>query len=109
MTQPKPLRAPNGLKRRGCALFKQITGVYVLDPAESVLLEELCRTVDHIADMEARLVADGLTVTGGRGQIPRPHPLLAAQAEAQRTASRLVAELALPAIPEQRPAILGCA
>jgi hypothetical protein len=85
-TQPKPPRAPNGLKGRGRSLFKAITGVYVLDPAELVLLEELCRTVDHIADIETELARDGLTVTGSRGQIPRAHPLLAALTAAQATA-----------------------
>jgi phage terminase small subunit len=113
LTQPKPPRAPNGLKRRGSVLFKQITATYVVDGAETVLLHELCRTVDRIEAIEAKLARDGLTVTGNRGQIPRAHPLLVAQAEAQRTVSRLVAELALPAMPEQverpRPGVLGCA
>jgi phage terminase small subunit len=97
----KPPRAPSGLKRRGRAIFKQITAIYVLDPGESVLLHELCRTVDRIDAIEAQLAADGLSVTGGRGQIPRAHPLLCALTEAQRTVSRLVAELALPMPGEQ--------
>jgi phage terminase small subunit len=113
LTQPKPPRAPNGLKARGKALFKQIASVYVLDAGESVLLHELCRTLDRIDDIEAQLAADGLTVTGSRGQIPRAHPLLAALTAAQTTASRLVGELALPAMPEQverpRAGVLGIA
>jgi hypothetical protein len=85
----------------------------VLDAGESVLLHELCRTLDRIDDIEAQLAADGLTVAGSRGQIPRAHPLLAALTAAQATASDLVAELALPPTPDQverpRPGTLGCA
>ena len=69
---------------------------YVLDPGESVLLLELCRTVDAIDAIEAQLATDGLTVSGGRGQIPRAHPLLFPLAEHRKVVSRLVAELALP-------------
>lgn len=96
MKQPQPVRAPNGLKVRGRALFKQITGVYVLDAGEMVLLHELCRTVDTIDAIESRVTADGLTISGGRGQIPRAHPLLFPLAEHRKVVSRLVGELALP-------------
>lgn len=81
--------------------FREITGTYLLDSGEMVLLRELCRTVDRIDTMEAALTRDGLTVAGGRGQIPRAHPLLYPLTEAQKTASRLVAELALPMAGEQ--------
>ena len=99
MTEAKPPRAPKGLKARGKALFREITSIYVLDPGETILLRELCRTVDRIDAMETELTRDGLTVAGGRGQIPRAHPLLYALTEAQKTASRLVAE---------RPRVDGC-
>jgi hypothetical protein len=75
--------------------------IYVLDPGESVLFVELCRTVDLLAAIGAELARDGLTVTGSRGQLLRAHPLLSALTAAQATASRLVAELALPMPPEQ--------
>jgi hypothetical protein len=73
----------------------------VLDAGESVLLHELCRTVDAIDAIEMQLAADGLTVTGGRGQLPRAHPLLFHLIEHRQIASRLVAELALPMPGEQ--------
>jgi hypothetical protein len=73
----------------------------MLDPGESVLLQELCRTVDAIDSIEAQLAADGLTVTGDRGQVPRAHPLLFNLIEHRKIASRLVAELALPMPGEQ--------
>lgn len=99
----KPPRAPKGLNARGKALFRQVMAIYVLDPVELVLLTELCRTVDCIDAIEAQLAADGLLVTGNRGQLPRAHPLLSALTEAQRTVSRLVAELALPMPEPVRP------
>ncbi|MCV7309867.1 P27 family phage terminase small subunit [Mycobacterium paraffinicum] len=101
MTDSKPPRTPNGLKTRGKALFRKVVGVYVLDPAETVLLVEACKTLDRIDAMEAELTRDGLTVAGGRGQLPRPHPLLSELRETQKLASRLVAELALPLPGEQ--------
>lgn len=99
--ESKPPRAPNGLKARGKALFRQVMSIYVLDPAETVLLVEACKTLDRIDAMEAELSRDGLTVAGGRGQLPRPHPLLPELRETQKLASRLVAELALPLPGEQ--------
>lgn len=99
--ESKPPRAPNGLKARGKALFRQVMQTYVLDPAETVLLIEACKTLDRIDAMEAELARDGLIVAGGRGQLPRPHPLLSELRESQKLASRLVAELALPLPGEQ--------
>ncbi|OBH26765.1 hypothetical protein A5692_26495 [Mycobacterium sp. E342] len=75
--------------------------IYALDPAECVLLTEACKTLDRIDAIEAELARDGLTLTGSRGQLPRAHPLLYALTEAQKTVSRLVAELALPLPGEQ--------
>jgi len=82
-------------------VWRQIVAKYHLDPGELVLLTELCRTVDAIDAIEAQLAADGLTVTGGRGQIPRAHPLLFPLVEHRKMASRLVTELALPLPGEQ--------
>src|SRR5690348_11166354 len=101
MTQSKPPRAPNGLKVRGRALFREVMAIYALDPGETVLLRELCRTVDCIDAIEVQLARDGLIVMGSRGQLPKPHPLLPELREAQKLASRLVAELALPMPGEQ--------
>lgn len=80
----------------------------MLDPGETVLLRELCRTVDRIDRIDAELARDGLVVTGSRGQLPKLHPLLPELRESQKLASRLVAELALPPLRWGRDA-LGCA
>ena len=89
-------KPPTGLKTRGRGLWRTILETYRLDPAELVLLHELCRSVDKIQALDAEIGADGLLVSGSRGQIPRSHPLLLELRETQKTVSRLVAELALP-------------
>ena len=101
MTVLKPPRAPNGLKSRGNALWRTIMQNYALDEGEKQLLHELCRVVDRLDQLENQLAEDGLMVTGTRGQLPKAHPLLLEQREAQKTMSRLVAELALPMPGEQ--------
>jgi phage terminase small subunit len=98
MTTPKP---PPGLKPRGRGLFKEITTIYRLDPGEIQLLIQACRTVDRIDAIDRTLAEEGLIVRGNRGQLPRSHPLLQTMHEAQRTLSRLIAELALPMPGEQ--------
>ena len=74
--QPVPLRAPNGLKRRGKSTFKHLTGIYSFDPGELILLTQLCRSVDRLDAIETLLARDGMLVTGEHGQVPRAHPLL---------------------------------
>jgi hypothetical protein len=93
------IRAPKGFKARGKATFKRITSIYELSPSEVVLLTELCRTVDRIEAINEQVDRDGLTVSGGRGQMPRAHPLLVALTQAQRTVSDLLGELDLPMPP----------
>ena len=45
----KPVKAPpTGLKKSGLALWRNVLRDYVLDPAEEVVLTELCRTVDRL-------------------------------------------------------------
>ena len=76
--------------------MERILTTYQLDAGELVLLHELCRTVDRIDALDADIASQGLLVTGNRGQVPKANPLLSQLSEAQRTVSRLVAELALP-------------
>jgi hypothetical protein len=39
---------PANLRTRGKALFRAIVAGFRLDPAETALLHELCRTVDEV-------------------------------------------------------------
>lgn len=64
-------RAPNGLKRGGKALWKDLHQQFdfTADPHRSALIEHACRTADMIDRMQA--VVDGaedLRVQGSQGQ-----------------------------------------
>src|SRR3954463_16172406 len=67
--RPQP---PEGLHVAGRALWDAIHGdvpaSYELDARELDCLERACRCADRIADLEAEVQADGVTVTGSRGQ-----------------------------------------
>ncbi len=85
---------PRDLKSRGKALWRNIIGCYVLDPAEVVLLHQLCRAVDVLDRIAADLAEMGVTVSGSTGQ-PRPNPLLNEQREQVKLVDRLQQALAL--------------
>lgn len=86
---------PTGLGTTGRALWREVIDTYDLDPAEVVLLRELCATVDEIARMTADLAEMGVIVAGSRGQ-PVANPLLAHIATHRKLADQLVVALALP-------------
>ena len=90
--QPKP---PAGLQARGRALWRDVTDRYQLNPAEGLILHELCRTADILDALHSELVTAQLVVTGSTGQ-QRPNPLLAARNEAEKTLELLSRRLALP-------------
>lgn len=48
-----------------------------------LLLANLLRAVDRLADVRAVLASEGLTVSGSKGQ-SRPHPLLSTEADLRR-------------------------
>src|ERR1044072_9309200 len=83
MPDSRPQPAPKGLTARGRKLWRQVLSEYTLRPDELVLLENACRTVDLIADLEAAMIGEPLVTTGGMGQA-REHPLLSG-ARMQRT------------------------
>jgi len=87
--------APRDLKASGKALWRTIIQTYVLDPAEVVLLHQLCRAVDVLDRIAADLSEMGVTTMGSQGQ-PVANPLLAAQAEQVKLVDRLQQALALP-------------
>ena len=88
-------RPPAGLSGPGRALWTATLADYTLDPAERVVLAELCRVADRLDRLAGELAAAPLTVPGSTGQ-QVAHPLLA-EARAQGVlADRLVRVLALP-------------
>lgn len=78
------------------ALRKRLVSAYDFggDPAALTLLDELVLAADQLRQVQARLHADGLVVTGSTGQ-PRPHPLLGEQDRLRRTIIALTRSLRL--------------
>ena len=61
---------PEGLRLRAAVLDK-----YELAEHEAVLLDSACRLADHVALLDARVAADGVTTTTASGA-PKVHPAL---------------------------------
>lgn len=95
MPESRSIPAPKGLSVGGKRCWKQVTSAYDLRPDERILLENACRTVDRIAELDAAMVGQPLISKGSMGQ-EREHPLLS-EARQQRTLLRqLFAQLKLP-------------
>jgi hypothetical protein len=92
-TQPKPV--PKGLAARGRSLWREVTQNYSMNPAEAVILHELCRVVDVLDRLNTELAATDVLVGGSRGQL-RPNPLFATIVEFEKMADLLSRRLALP-------------
>jgi phage terminase small subunit len=88
-------RAPEGLDTAGAALWRAVTGVYELSPAEVETLRQCCRQVDLIARLDEALRDAPVVVTGSMGQM-KAHPQVGAVAEARRTLDCLQRSLNLP-------------
>jgi hypothetical protein len=100
--EPKRRKPPPvGLNASGKTLWRTIIGEYELDPAEFVLLHQLCRAVDVLDRLNVDLAGMGVTVSGSTGQ-PRVKPLLAEIREQVKLVDRLQMSLALPMAGEQQ-------
>jgi hypothetical protein len=79
----KNMRKPAGLRARGKALWKKITGEFDLENEQDrlELLFQACKTADQIAELD-EVAAAPLTVRGSMGQ-PVMSPFIA-EARVQR-------------------------
>src|SRR4051794_27952245 len=89
-------RPPTGLRTAGKRLWSAVAGLYVLNPAETSILAEACRTADELSRLERAVRAlPSLVAEGSTGQ-PRSHPLLEEVRRHRVLLERLTASLALP-------------
>jgi hypothetical protein len=86
---------PKDLNASGKSWWRNIIGEYALDPAEIVLLHQLCRAVDILDRLNADLADMGVTVSGSTGQ-PKPNGLLIEIRETVKLVDQLQMALALP-------------
>ncbi len=72
---------------------------YELRPDELIVLESACRTVDHVADLEAEMANQPLITKGSMGQ-ERENPLLSEARQQRAFLNRCFAQLDLPDLGE---------
>jgi hypothetical protein len=93
--------SPSGLKTSGKRLWAAVAESFVLNPSETALLEQACRTSDELDRLERAVRAlPSLVVEGSTGQ-PRSHPLLEEVRRHRVLLERLTASLALPDAEEE--------
>jgi hypothetical protein len=92
MTRP---RAPTGLDQAGRALWRSITVVYELSPAELVSLGRACVTVDTLTAIDGEIAEQGLSVRGSRGQVI-PNRMIKLRCEIERVLDVQLRSLNLP-------------
>lgn len=100
---PPDPRPPKGLTARSRRLWRESTAALVFEPAELVVLEQLCRTVDLIAAADASIVRDGLLLQGRFGL--RSNPATTIRDRNVLLLARLARELGITSLDEvARPA-----
>src|SRR5271166_4671252 len=100
MVDYKPPAAPPDLREPGREAWSKLTHAFEFHAGEIVVLEQLCRTVDLIAAMDAELAANGIMIKGSRGQLVMS-PLINQRAVQATLLDRLTLSLALPVDGEQ--------
>lgn len=100
---PKIPPAPPGLARGGRRKWREAHEKYVFTPAETAILERICRQIDRLERLDGEISASPVVVDGSRGQ-PVPSPLLAEIRLQELALGKLVKLLALPDEPSRTPA-----
>jgi len=93
-------RPPKDLAAAGRRLWRSITQIYDLSPAEMALLERACKTSDRLSRLDELITQTGPLVRGSVNQL-RASPLWAQLAEQERILAMQIRMLALPDPAEQ--------
>ena len=86
-----PPRPPKGLQAPGRRLYREITGRFELDAAESAILVQACRTADSLEALQGVLDAAGVTDAKGR-----PSLVLGELRQQRLVLARLIAAMRIP-------------
>ena len=100
-TAKRRKRYPRGLQASGKAFWDNMIEHYTLGPAETVIVERLCRCLDVLGRIDRDLSDMGTVVAGSKSQ-PRPNPMLREQREMLKVVDQLCRSLALPVGGEQQ-------
>lgn len=94
-------KQPKGLGAAGSAFWTNTLTRYWMDgePHKLALLEQACRVLDQIAELDAAMVGEPLTVWGSKHQ-PVIHPLIAEKRVQQALFASLTKSLSLPDVEE---------
>ena len=82
-------------------MWRSVTTVYELSPAELVSLGRACVTVDTLAAVDAEIGEQGLSVRGSRGQVI-PNRMIKLRCEIERVLDVQLRSLNLPMPDEEQ-------
>lgn len=86
---------PRNLGRKASKFWRDVTGEYQLRVDELLLLEDACREIELIEQLEAAQAEEALIATGSMGQ-PVAAPLIQELRQHRVVLARLLAQLKLP-------------
>lgn len=95
MVDRRKTPAPKNLGTRGLRFWNKVTGMYKLRPDELVVLEDACREMAMIDQLEAAMKDEPMIMSGSMGQ-PVVNPLVPELRQHRATLKALLAQLKLP-------------
>jgi len=86
------VKAPIGLKAPGRRFWRETVASFDMRADEALILEQTCRLLDAISDLEALLNGADLMLPGSMNQ-PRLHPAVGELRQSRAALGRLLAQL----------------
>lgn len=87
--------APKNMGARGLAFWNRVTGKYQLRADELVILEDACREMQLIDELQAAMRGESMIMSGSMGQ-PVVNPLVPELRQHRATLKALLTTLKLP-------------